>query len=87
MYLISELGWKKKLMEKLSEKVRSESNIIKIDETDGLKLYVDDGWVIMRPSGTEPIFRIYSESKDQKRSKELAEYYKEIAQKIIDVIN
>jgi phosphomannomutase/phosphoglucomutase len=23
----------------------------------------DDGWVLVRPSGTEPKFRIYSESK------------------------
>ena len=32
--------------------------------TDGLRIDYDDGWVLMRPSGTEPKFRIYSESKD-----------------------
>ena len=38
----------------------------KADTTDGLKVTFDDGgWVLMRPSGTEPIFRIYSESKDE----------------------
>ena len=36
----------------------------RIDVTDGLKLIYEDGWVLMRPSGTEPVFRIYSESKD-----------------------
>lgn len=36
----------------------------KIDSTDGLKFIFDDGWVLARPSGTEPAFRIYSESKD-----------------------
>ena len=36
----------------------------KADTTDGLKItYADGGWTLMRPSGTEPIFRIYSESK------------------------
>ncbi len=41
-----------------------------VDLTDGMKiLFPDGGWVLLRPSGTEPIFRIYSESKD----KELAE--------------
>ena len=36
----------------------------KADTTDGLKItYPDGGWVLMRPSGTEPIFRIDSESK------------------------
>jgi len=37
---------------------------IGMDETDGLKIIYEDGWVLVRPSGTEPIFRIYSESKD-----------------------
>ena len=32
---------------------------------DGLKLVLDDGsWVMFRPSGTEPITRLYCESKD-----------------------
>lgn len=39
------------------------------DDTDGMKFIYDDGWVLVRPSGTEPIFRIYSES----RNKETAE--------------
>jgi phosphomannomutase/phosphoglucomutase len=38
---------------------------VKADLTDGLKLMHDDGWVLARPSGTEPKFRIYSESKDK----------------------
>jgi phosphomannomutase / phosphoglucomutase len=43
----------------------------KQDTTDGVKIWYDDGWVLIRPSGTEPIFRIYAESKSQKRAKEL----------------
>ena len=35
------------------------------DLTDGLKLLYDDGWVLARPSGTEPKFRIFSESRDR----------------------
>ncbi|MBR4504829.1 MAG: phosphoglucosamine mutase [Candidatus Methanomethylophilaceae archaeon] len=42
--------------------------------TDGLRIDYDDGWVLMRPSGTEPKFRVYSESKDkaaaERRSRE-----------------
>ncbi len=42
--------------------------------TDGLRIDYDDGWILMRPSGTEPKFRIYSESKNpeiaEKRSAE-----------------
>ena len=43
----------------------------KLDTTDGIKIWYDDGWVLMRPSGTEPIFRIFAEAKSQKRAEEL----------------
>jgi phosphomannomutase/phosphoglucomutase len=39
---------------------------IRTDATDGIKMLYDDGWVLARPSGTEPKFRICSESKDKK---------------------
>lgn len=47
----------------------------RIDETDGLKIYFDDGWVLARPSGTEPLFRVYAESKVEARSRSLAEEF------------
>jgi phosphomannomutase/phosphoglucomutase len=47
----------------------------KIDLTDGLKLIFEDGWVLARPSGTEPVFRIYSESKDADVAKARADEY------------
>ena len=35
-----------------------------IDTKDGVKLYFDDNasWILIRPSGTEPLLRIYFES-------------------------
>lgn len=39
---------------------------------DGIKLVLEDGsWVLVRPSGTEPLFRIYAEAKNENRVKEL----------------
>jgi len=39
------------------------------DRTDGLKLTLEDGsWLLIRPSGTEPILRIYSDSRDGDRA-------------------
>lgn len=37
------------------------------DDKDGIKLYFDDGktWILVRPSGTEPLLRIYIESDRQ----------------------
>ncbi|MEN9302758.1 MAG: phosphoglucosamine mutase [Bacteroidota bacterium] len=35
-----------------------------VDTTDGVKIYIGKEWVHLRKSNTEPIIRIYSESKD-----------------------
>lgn len=40
----------------------------KVDTTDGVKVWYDDGWVLIRPSGTEPIIRIFAESKTKERA-------------------
>ena len=40
----------------------------KVLKTDGLKVYFEDGsWVLVRPSGTEPVARIYAEGKSQEQ--------------------
>ena len=36
--------------------------VIKKDSLDGCKLYFDNGWVLIRASGTEPLLRIYCET-------------------------
>jgi len=43
----------------------------KIDTTDGIKIWYEDGWVLIRPSGTEPILRVFAEAKTQDRTEEL----------------
>jgi phosphoglucosamine mutase len=40
---------------------------------DGVRIELDDGWVLIRPSGTEPLIRITVEAKEQGRAKELLE--------------
>ncbi len=71
------------IMKKLIEETRNDKKILEIDETDGVKLYFENGWVLTRPSGTEPIFRVYSESKDKKTAEGLANKYKKIVENII----
>ena len=41
---------------------------------DGVKILKEDGWVIIRPSGTEPIFRCFSESDSQTKADEMTEW-------------
>ncbi len=42
-----------------------------IDTTDGAKIWYDDGWLLIRPSGTEPIIRIFAEARTEHRVNEL----------------
>jgi phosphomannomutase len=43
-----------------------------VDTTDGVKIYIGKEWVHLRKSNTEPIIRIYSESKDLDAANALA---------------
>ncbi len=40
--------------------------------TDGVRLDYGDSWVLARPSGTEPVVRIYAEARENPRAEELA---------------
>jgi phosphoglucomutase len=44
-----------------------------VNRNDGLKLIFDNGdWILMRPSGTEPLLRVYTEAASLAQSEELA---------------
>jgi len=48
--------------------------VAKENRLDGMKLIFEDGsWVLMRPSGTEPVVRIYAEADSKEASEKLAE--------------
>lgn len=57
------------------EHLAASSRDARIDRTDGMKIIFDDGWVLARPSGTEPIFRIYSESEREDVARSRADKY------------
>lgn len=64
----------------LKEKLAEEPEMIggrkveKINRMDGVKfLFADGSWMLMRPSGTEPMVRIYAESESKDDMEELLE--------------
>jgi phosphomannomutase len=54
-------------------------DVIKIDETDGYKFFVDGGWLLIRPSGTEPLIRFYSEADSLNKVNELLDEGRNLA--------
>src|SRR5690606_5909991 len=51
-----------------------------IQTTDGVKYYLADGsWLLIRPSGTEPVLRVYAEAPDQERVRALLGFGEKIA--------
>ena len=41
---------------------------------DGVKIFFEEGSVLIRPSGTEAIYRVFTEAKDEEKAKELANW-------------
>ena len=52
--------------------------VIKTGTKDGVKLYFEDNasWILVRPSGTEPLLRIYFESDSLEKIEKLKEKFK-----------
>jgi phosphoglucomutase len=65
-----------RLPEKLREDCKEFAGrrVARINRLDGMKLIFEDGsWILMRPSGTEPVVRIYTEAATRAASGKLAE--------------
>ncbi len=51
-----------------------------VQTTDGVKYYLDDGsWLLIRPSGTEPVLRVYAEAPSDERVAALLQFGEEMA--------
>jgi phosphomannomutase/phosphoglucomutase len=64
---------KEEVMSKIAEEIKTTTDF-ELDTTDGVKILKDDGWVIIRPSGTEPIFRCFAESDSMDKAVEMANW-------------
>lgn len=54
-----------------------------VQSLDGVKyLMDDDGWLLVRPSGTEPVLRVYAESRSMEGVKALLGYGESVAAKV-----
>ena len=72
---------KESMLEKLIEQVKG----LNINTIDGVKIWFKDkSAILMRPSGTEPIYRLYAEAKNQEKALKLVNEYSLNLKKIIE---
>ncbi|MDR0372721.1 MAG: phosphoglucosamine mutase [Nitrososphaerota archaeon] len=68
------------LQQKIYEQVQTEN----VSTIDGVKIWFSDGSAILiRPSGTEPVFRLYAEAKDSDKALKLVENYTAILKEFL----
>jgi len=57
----------------------------RVENVDGLKLWYSDGsWILIRPSGTEPVFRLYAEAVKRERVIELIDKHKQMVDELLN---
>jgi phosphomannomutase / phosphoglucomutase len=71
------------LQQKIYEQVKGEN----VSTIDGVKIWFSDASAILiRPSGTEPVFRLYAEAKNQQKALQLIEDYSTRLKKTLETI-
>lgn len=59
----------------------SDVGLEKVTTTDGVKyIFNDDSWLLIRPSGTEPVLRVYAEGREQNMVQALIGFGEKIAE-------
>ena len=58
--------------------------VAEISQRDGIKyIMTDDSWLLIRPSGTEPVLRVYAEGRTQEMVKALLDYGEHVAASVV----
>jgi len=58
-------------MERIAERVREEYD--DVSAIDGVRVGFEDGWILVRASGTQPLIRLTAEARSEERAAELLE--------------
>jgi phosphomannomutase len=57
--------------------------LAEVSTMDGVKyIFDDDSWLLIRPSGTEPVLRVYAEGRSEEMVKALLTYGRSIADRV-----
>ncbi|MDH5816631.1 MAG: phosphoglucomutase/phosphomannomutase family protein [Candidatus Nezhaarchaeota archaeon] len=64
----------KDALKELEPKSIEDLRVERIIRIDGVKFITEKGWLLIRPSGTEPLIRVYAESEELELAKRLLEW-------------
>jgi len=79
---IAKLAMVKRLTENAPAAIGG-TRINEVSTLDGVKYILDDdSWLLIRPSGTEPVLRVYAEAREQAMVDAMLEYGKQIAEEV-----
>jgi phosphomannomutase / phosphoglucomutase len=77
-----------KLKEKVLKELLKELAGSNVNTIDGAKIWLgENGSILIRPSGTEPIYRLYAEAKTAQKAKKLVTVYTQKLKKIISSLS
>lgn len=72
---------KEMVLRELRDRVKAE----RIETIDGVKLwFADNSWILIRPSGTEPVYRLYAEAETAERVSGLIGHYKKLVMETVE---
>ena len=78
---------KVEMTELLTKQAPAEIGGEKVEEVstrDGVKyILTDDSWLLIRPSGTEPVLRVYAEGRSEEMVKALLGFGEEVAETVV----
>jgi phosphomannomutase/phosphoglucomutase len=78
------INCKEELKDKILKALIKDLEGSKINTIDGAKIWLDNkGSILIRPSGTEPVYRLYAEAKSAQKAKNLINEYMQRLQRII----
>ncbi|MBN1178941.1 MAG: phosphoglucomutase/phosphomannomutase family protein [Anaerolineae bacterium] len=78
-HAVSKQKMVERLMQEAPARLAGEA-VVDIQTTDGVKyLLADDSWLLIRPSGTEPVLRVYAEARSDEMVAALLAYGEDVA--------
>jgi phosphomannomutase / phosphoglucomutase len=73
-------------IQRVLETCSEHGSVFKVEKVDGVKIWFDsESWIMFRPSGTEPLIRIYSESNDKSLMNSKVKEYLTLIKKLLNI--